>query len=54
MDAFVNLVKPAPFKPSNKDDPEQLLQDWLEYTDQFDLFLDATEVASRHTDGHAD
>ena len=52
METLGNMLRPAPFKLSNRDDPEQLLQDWNDYTDQFELFLDATNAAGDHADNH--
>ena len=38
MDPLAMLLKPAPFKVSKKGDPEQTLQDFLEYVELFGQF----------------
>ena len=44
MDALAVLLKPPVFTVSTRDDPEQTLQDWMEYIDRFQHFLSATGV----------
>ena len=53
MDPLAMLLKPAPFKVSKKGDPEQTLQDFLEYVELFGQFLTATDADADHTDVHA-
>ena len=52
MDSLIRILKPVLFKPTDRDDPEQLLQDWVDYVEQFVLFLDATGADGVHTQGH--
>ena len=52
MDTMAMLLKPVPFKVKKKGDPEQLLQDFVEYMELFEQFITATNVAGEHTDRH--
>ena len=47
------LLKPAPFKVSKKGDPEQTLQDFLDYIELFAQFLTVTSADTGHTQDHA-
>ena len=52
MDVLAALLKPPPFKPKNRDDPEQLLQDWVEYIKLFNHFIGVAGLDADHTDNH--
>ena len=54
MEGLAALLKPPPFVPTKQGDPEQLLQDWLRYVDQFKDFLNATKADGDHSRAHAD
>ena len=53
MDPLAMLLKPAPFKVAKKGDPEQTLQDFLDYIELFEQFLTATNANAGHTAQHA-
>ena len=46
------MLKPLPFKVKKGGDPEQLLQDFVEYPEIFDKFLLVTGVAGEHSGDH--
>ena len=50
---YAALLKPPPFSVSKVGDPEQLLQDFVEYVKTFRKFVLATGVGGEHTVGHA-
>ena len=47
------LLKPASFKVGKKGDPEQTLQDFVDYIELFGQFLTATNADADHTEQHA-
>ena len=53
MDPLAMLLKPAPFRVGKKGDPEQTLQDFVDYIELFGQFLTATNANTGHTDQHA-
>ena len=50
---YAALLKPPPFSISKVGDPEQLLQDFVEYVKTFRKFVLATGVGGEHTVNHA-
>ena len=50
---YAALLKPPPFTGTKMGDPEQLLQDFLEYVKTFNKFMLATGVGGEHTADHA-
>jgi len=53
MAEMMLLLKPGPFVVTSAGDPEQLYQDFLKYTSNFQEFLLATDAAGEHTEQHA-
>ena len=51
-DSLFNLLKPAPFMPEQKDDPETLLQELEEYLETMRKFFSITEAGGTHLPGH--
>ena len=51
---YAALLKPSPFTGTKMGDPEQLLQDFLEYVKTFNKFMLATGVGGDHTADHAE
>ena len=49
---YAALLKPPPFSVSKVGDPEQLLQDFMEYVKTFRKFVLATGVGGEHTPTH--
>ena len=52
--AIAAMIMPPPFKVKKDGDPEQLLQDFMEYREIYDKFLLATGVAGEHSADHVD
>ena len=49
---YAALLKPPPFTVAKLGDPEQLLQDFMEYLKIFKKFVLATGVGGEHTGDH--
>ena len=54
MSNLAALLKAPPFTPTKPGDPDQLLQDWLDYSRSFKQFLKATTEEGEHTENHVD
>ena len=54
MSQLAALLKPPHFVQTKSGDPDQLLQDWMDYTRTFRQFLKATGEGGQHTEAHAD
>ena len=52
MEPLATLLKPAQFKVKNKEDPEQLLQDFVEYVELMEQFFTATNATAAHKADH--
>ena len=51
-DSLFQLLRPAPFMPRQKDDPEALLQEFEKYVETIKLLLVATATPGTHTPDH--
>ena len=51
-DSLFQLLRPAPFMPRQKDDPEALLEDFEKYVETIKLLLAATATPGTHTPDH--
>ena len=50
---YAALLKSPPFTSTKVGDPEQLMQDFMEYLKTFNKFMLATGVAGEHTGDHS-